>query len=309
MATIDIGREWRLFRDDEPGVRFANAWRRMRDRPRWLRAIPILVGLVLIAGGLVMLFVPGPGVATAALGLGFVSSSFRPLANALDRLEPAARRRGRWVLALWRDHHVAIGRMWFGVTAIAVGAALVLVSAMTAGRDPRFDADWADVLNVFTYFTIDSNLLVGAACVALAIDRGRGALWLHALCVAALLSILVTAIVFHAVLARLVDPTGAAALINHLLHTVVPLLFVAGWIVFGPRGVFHRRAVLLSLTFPLAWLAFTLARAAIEDYYPYPFLDAAELGWSGVAGNIAMIVALYVGLALAFGFMDRRAPG
>jgi hypothetical protein len=49
--------------------------------------------------------------------------------------------------------------------------------------------------------------------------------------------------------------------------------------------------VLLWLIFPLAWLAFTLIRGAVDNWYPYPFLDPDNGGYRSVAYHVAAILA------------------
>ena len=60
---------------------------------------------------------------------------------------------------------------------------------------------------------------------------------------------------------------------------------------------------------PVAWLAFTLVRGPIVEWYPYPFLDVNEHGYPLVLVNVVVVALLY--LAFAFGAMalDRRLPG
>ena len=86
---------------------------------------------------------------------------------------------------------------------------------------------------------------------------------------------------------------------DHLLHTVVPVLAIVGWILYGPRRLTSPLVVRLTVLFPLAWFAFTLTRGAIIDWYPYTFIDVNHLGYSKIAVN-AMWIALLV-FALAAG--------
>lgn len=206
------------------------------------------------------------------------------------------------------------GRIWFATISALVMVAIGLQISVTATLDTWFDSVAARIANLFTFFTIQSNLLVGAAALGAALERGRAAAWRRALWVAALLAIAVTAIVYHAVLAGFDHPSRASAMADALLHTAIPALFGLGWLVFGPRGVVGVRSVLLSLIFPLTWLALTLVRGALAGYYPYPFLDVRVLGYAAMAGNVALIATLYVTLALALRLVDAArarlaAPG
>lgn len=199
-------------------------------------------------------------------------------------------------------------RCWFALNALVVVVALAIQIPITAGKvdGAFFDTPAARVGNLFTFFTILSNVLVAVVCVALVLRRRDSepfaVAWLDAL-----LGITVTGIVYNTVLAGLYDLRGAEYLADRLFHTVSPLLFVLGWLLFGPRGLVRRRVVLLSLLYPLVWLAFTLVRGALIGWYPYPFVDVAKLGYGQVALNSVLITALFLVLAaVAFG-VDRLA--
>ncbi|MGH2852072.1 MAG: Pr6Pr family membrane protein [Solirubrobacteraceae bacterium] len=128
-----------------------------------------------------------------------------------------------------------------------------------------------------------------------------------------LIGITVTFVVFHVVLSRLLDLDTWAEAANQLLHTVVPVLALAGWVAFGPRGLTSARIAKLSVVFPLLYMAFALIRGPLNsDWYPYPFADAKTLGYFRVLVNAAWIMLLFAALAaLAAGAtaLDRRLRG
>src|SRR5512138_1700897 len=112
--TSSVAAEWRAFRDDRPGARFANHHRRMRQHGTRAGAIVrIGLGAVLVAGGIVLLFIPGPGLLVAMFGFALFAGESKALARALDRCEPPVRRRARQVARWWRDRsrraQVALG--------------------------------------------------------------------------------------------------------------------------------------------------------------------------------------------------------
>jgi hypothetical protein len=162
---------------------------------------------------------------------------------------------------------------------------------------------------VFAYFTVQSNIIVGVTTAMLAIRPERTSTLFAALRLIGLVAITVTFAVFHTVLAGLQDLTGQAAFADALLHTVVPVLAVAGWLVFGPRGLATYRVAAFALIFPLAWGAFTLLRGPTAGFYPYPFIDVRSLGYPRVLVNVALVGVLFYGLALAAAALDRRLPG
>jgi hypothetical protein len=198
-------------------------------------------------------------------------------------------------------------RGWFAATAACVVAG-VTISAVNAANSSvgHFHPAAARFFNTFTFFTIQSNLLVGVAALLLAVRLERSSTSFAVLRLCGLTAITVTGIVFHAVLAKTLDLAGWAALGNELVHTVVPIMAVTGWLLAGPRGLIDKRAVWLSLIFPACWLAFTLIRGAIAHWYPYPFIDVTQLGYFRAAVNCVWVALLLLGLSVGARLLDAR---
>jgi Putative transmembrane protein (PGPGW) len=97
-----IRREWKDLRGDEPGQRFRHHYERLhRPQYRKLRMLALFVGPFLAVGGVVMLFIPGPGLLFIVFGLALLGGQSTKLAGWLDRGEPPVRRgfsrlRARW---------------------------------------------------------------------------------------------------------------------------------------------------------------------------------------------------------------------
>ena len=94
--------EWRHFVSAEPGARFAGLHARKSAAGRGLlrRAAWWLMGLGLMLAGFVMLFTPGPGILTLALGIACIAGESAAFARKCDRAE--MRWRARW--SRWRNH-------------------------------------------------------------------------------------------------------------------------------------------------------------------------------------------------------------
>jgi hypothetical protein len=200
----------------------------------------------------------------------------------------------------------AAGRAWHATSALVVVVALAIQIPITAAATGgAFDTPAARVANLFTFFTILTNILVAVTGATLALAPDRRSTVLSVLRLDAVLGIAVTGIVYHTLLADLYDLQGAEAFADLLFHTVSPVLGVLGWLVFGPRRLLDRRVVALAMLYPLAWLAFTLVRGAVIGWYPYPFVDAGELGYAQVALNCVGITALFLVLAVALLAVDR----
>ncbi len=200
-----------------------------------------------------------------------------------------------------------MARTWFGLTALAVLVALAIQVPVAAGaEDGAFDTVGGRVFNVFCFFTVQSNVLVGVTSLLLAIRIERASMAFRVARLTGLVAITITAVVYHTTLRDLRELEDWALVADGLLHTAVPILVVAGWLLFGPPGLIDRRVVWWSLAFPVAWLAFTLLRGEATAFYPYPFVDVDAHGYARVLSNCALVGVLFVAVAGAALAIDRR---
>ncbi|MFG1783608.1 Pr6Pr family membrane protein [Rhodococcus oryzae] len=164
-------------------------------------------------------------------------------------------------------------------------------------------------LNVFAFFTIQSNLIVGATSLLLAINPNRSSTVFSVFRLTGLVAITVTGIVTYVALDGLLVFDTWALTADKLLHVAVPIMAVVGWLAFGPRGLTSPRVVKLAVLFPLAYMLFTAIRGPLSsDWYPYPFADVHELGYLRVLVNGLVIGLLFVALAAAAAWLDKRLP-
>jgi hypothetical protein len=196
-------------------------------------------------------------------------------------------------------------RWWFGLTAFAAGFGIVVQLFVTANADTGFPTSLARTLNVFVFFTILSNLTVGVTSMLLALNPNRSSIVFSVFRLIGVVSIVITGLVFHAVLKDLLDLESWALVADNTIHTVVPVLAVVVWIAYGPRDLVSRRIVGLSALYPVAWLAFTLIRGEIVGFYPYPFVDVGTLGYPRVLVNCVWVAVLYLAVAGGANALDR----
>jgi hypothetical protein len=202
-------------------------------------------------------------------------------------------------------------RGWNTLLALAIVVAVVGQLVLVVDRN-------GSVTNFFSYFTVESNLLVlVTACWLVADPTGsRGGDIRQVVRLAALTGITVTGVVYGTVIAPDNDPHGVAWLYDTLFHYVSPVLAVLGFLVFGPRSRL-RREHLWFIVWPLAWLAYTMVRAEIatpgfiglgatRSSYPYGFLDVDVHGWGPVAAYIVGIAVLLFALAACYVWLDAR---
>jgi hypothetical protein len=119
--------QWHEFAHDKPGQRFENQHHRLKRGGRALSIAMAVVGALLVAGGIFLLFVPGPGLLVGFFGLALLVGISSRLARVLDRIEPVVRRWASRAKAWWSQAssatHVATCAIGVAVAGVAVYAA------------------------------------------------------------------------------------------------------------------------------------------------------------------------------------------
>lgn len=215
-----------------------------------------------------------------------------------------------------RPRWTATARAWHTVVALGVGFALVLqlVLVLRGGVDANSGESGDGVplgtrlVRLFSFFTIQSNILVFVSVLPLALCPTRdGRLW-RVLRLDGLLGIVVTGLVYEVALRGLLDLQGASWLADLLLHVFAPCLTLLGWLLFGPRPRISWRTVGLAMIWPAAWLIYTFVHGAISGWYPYPFLDVTNIGYGAALRNTALVLVLGVLLASLYRWLDDQLP-
>ncbi|HEY5928469.1 MAG TPA: PGPGW domain-containing protein [Kofleriaceae bacterium] len=101
-ALAELKHEWHHFRVDSPGTRFENHRARMKKKSRSHHFIFLGLGIVLLIVGIVLLFMPGPGLPLIVFGLALVASHSHRLTKLLDRAEPPLRKAGHRTIRTWQ---------------------------------------------------------------------------------------------------------------------------------------------------------------------------------------------------------------
>lgn len=206
--------------------------------------------------------------------------------------------------------NLALARVLHGVVALAAlaGIGLELAAAISGGAGAA-PTHVERFVRLFSYFTIDANILVGGVCALLAFRPLHDGPLFRTLRLTGVLSIAVTGIVFHTVLAGLRELTPSGQLANFLLHTVTPAVAVLGWLIAGPRPRIDPATIIgKAVLLPLAWIVYTFAPGAFVGWYPYPFMDVAALGFGQAAVNAAMVAVVFLVLAFGLRLLEKRLP-
>jgi hypothetical protein len=202
-------------------------------------------------------------------------------------------------------------RVWHAIVALVCLASVVTQLGVVISGTPVFAAAGfpstpVRVVRFFSYFTVQSNLLVMVTAALLAARPERdGPAWRVAR-VAALVGITVTFLVYVVVLRPRVHLRGAPWFTNLGFHYVAPLMTVGGWALFGPRPRIDRASVLRHLAWPVAYLGYVLAFGAATGWYPYPFFNVTRIGYGPTLLAALAITVLLLTVAWVYYWLDRR---
>lgn len=189
------------------------------------------------------------------------------------------------------------------------GAALI-VSAAVHTLVVKWDEPTFSLGNFFSYFTNLSNFLAAAVLSwsALRAAPRSTSERFELLRGAATLYMAVTGLVYALLLSgydSLSEVTPPHT--NWIMHRIMPVVMVADWLFVPPRRALVFRRTLVWLAFPVVYLAYTLIRGPIVDWYPYPFLDPTrDGGYPRVALACTVIAAGFVGLTWLLTWAGNR---
>jgi len=205
--------------------------------------------------------------------------------------------------------------------AIAMASAIALLAwgALAAQADitiHRMALRGFDTLEAIgrlaAYLTNLTVLLVALCftCVALRVRAWPGRILSGPAAVSAVtVYIVFVGMAYNVLLRHLWTPHGYRALLNESLHSFIPLLCAAYWLLFVPRFELTPRERLAWFVYPLGYLAITFWRGSVTDFYPYPFIDVDQLGYAHVLVNSALLLAAFVVLMAVFAAINaRRRP-
>jgi len=184
---------------------------------------------------------------------------------------------------------------WF---ALALQLYLVLQDGPLLGRTTG-----QQLVLYFTFFTILTNILVAVTFTARSI-MPQSIFSSFSLLTAVTLYIVVVGIVYNTVLRGLLTLNGASVIANELLHVIVPSSTLLYWL-FTPKQKLPLSSPFKWLWYPSAYLVLALVKGAATNAYPYPFINAAELGYPKVFLNAGAVMVVFLALGFALVGISR----
>ena len=186
-------------------------------------------------------------------------------------------------MATTSPRSVATGIVRLAVVVGVVAAETYLVVRLGDAFEPA---------NHYSYFTVLSNVFGALVCAWSLVGRAPTAVRGAAVTFLAL-----TGVVYNTMLRDVDVQTDGFP--NVILHVVVPILMVLEWVLAPPTERIRWRTVATWMVVPLGYLAYTLVRGPVVDWYPYPFLDPRPSGYGAVVlGSLAVAVAFFLAAAV-----------
>lgn len=172
--------------------------------------------------------------------------------------------------------------------------ALLGLSAIVTEIAVLIERGYFTPLNFFSYFTIQTNILVFVTLLlsALALATGKEKR-LDVLRSAVTVYILVVGIGFLLLLAGMEGLVlTAVPWDNAVLHYIIPAAMLVDFLIDRPKRVLSFKKSLVWLLFPVLYVTYALTRGAITGWYPYPFLNPATNGVGSVAFTVIGLFVL-----------------
>lgn len=153
------------------------------------------------------------------------------------------------------------------------------------------------LVNFFSFFTNLSNLFVAVVMLVGAVhrfQRKEPKPWEDLVRGASVAGITVVGIVFSLLL-RKEDLGSLKPWVNIVIHYIMPIAAIVDWLYQPPKSKLTLRQLPYWLIFPLLYLGFILLRGAIVGFYPYPFINPANVGgYPAVLLYSLCIIGLFV---------------
>ncbi|MBC7828836.1 MAG: Pr6Pr family membrane protein [Chitinophagaceae bacterium] len=186
---------------------------------------------------------------------------------------------------------------WFAVIAQLY---LIIINRVTSVPET--------IIRYFSFYTILTNILV-ALCLTISFlkpNSSWGKFFTRTATVTAIaVYIFVVGLVYNLILRFLWKPEGMQRLVDELLHSIIPVLYIVYWYIFTPKTRLKWINALTWLLYPLVYIIFILLRGEASGFYPYPFIDVNKLGYSTVFLNCFFLFLTFLFFSLLSIFIGR----
>ncbi|WP_316355019.1 Pr6Pr family membrane protein [Devosia sp.] len=177
--------------------------------------------------------------------------------------------------------------LFFGAAGLVLQFWLSMQLAFANGRD------WPGFLgHFFAFYTILSNVILVLIYLSEVLPTPRLALFRRPVVRGMMVAnIALVALYVYFVLRHLNALEGLNQLADTILHYLCPTLYLLWWLVAQPRGTLRWGDLPAMLLPTLVYFIYIMARGVWVQQYPYPTLNAVELGYPQVLLNAVYMAA------------------
>lgn len=168
---------------------------------------------------------------------------------------------------------------------------------------------WIKALDGFLmYFTVLTNITAGLSFGwILFLPRNKVGVFFSkpSTQTAITVYIVVVSLVYNLTLRGLINLTGLNVLANELLHVFIPIIVLLFWVLFVNKAYLKYSNTFSWLIYPFLYMIFALVRGLFTTTYPYPFINAIELGYKTITINCVILFFVFWLLSLFFVWLGR----
>ena len=188
----------------------------------------------------------------------------------------------------------------FGATGLVLQFTISMQSMLGSGRDV-----FGSLGAFFSYYTILTNITLVLVYLSEIVPTVGLALFRHPI-VRGMMAANITLVALYVffVLRFLASLTGLFQLADNILHYLCPALYLLWWLTAQRHGRLRWGTLPLMLAPTLVYFVYAMARGLWVQEYPYPILNAIELGYAQVLLNALYMTAGLSVLTLAVIALD-----
>ena len=189
----------------------------------------------------------------------------------------------------------------FGAGGLVLQFSISMQQMLGSGRDL-----FGSLGHFFAYYTILTNIVLVLIYLSEVLPSAGLALFRHPVVRGMMAAnIALVALYVFFVLRFLGSLDGLFLLADNVLHYLCPVLYLLWWLVAQPHGRLRWGNLPVMLAPTLVYFIYAMARGAWVQEYPYPILNAIELGYAQVALNAVYMTAGLAVLTAAVIALDR----
>lgn len=160
-------------------------------------------------------------------------------------------------------------------------------------------------LEYFTYFSIVSAIIAGGFLIATGIGllmRQEETKWVEIARLSLAVAMIVVGVIYHLLLANVANDVRDGdhawpVFPNQMIHTYAPFLIVLDYLISTKAFKIRLRAALWVAVFPLTWMALSVVRGTLTNWWPYWFINPnGEGGLMGVLSYVGILTLMFLGL-------------